>query len=339
MHVIVRRWEEDSDLHIDYISDYVILLVSKLALNVFVLCYTCSRDYTCWHGISSLSVVLADLVVGMFMVKIWLFGPDDIAVPLCSLLTFTSKTYEALPLPLMGLYLWDLWLEDTCCNNWKASYKVVKNIALTTVLWIIAVLNANRAVKVNLIEQRTAADKKVLLCEVQDATLVTYFALLIFSVSICLMLPYCSWIPQWISEAERMFEAREKHKMKNLVTLNQCARMTPLELMETPMPRPPLWLSLVLGFSTLWMPYVVIITASLLLGFCLPSFIGVNLMWLECTNSVQAGVMFWVKSCTRGPYVRVPTSVCSWEVYWHLSQQSDMKLLSPVLITKNKLYV
>ncbi|XP_077467522.1 putative G-protein coupled receptor 160 [Stigmatopora argus] len=345
MHVIIQRWEEGSDLHVDYIVEHMILLLSKLGLNFLVLCFTHNRGCSSWQGMCSLSVVLADLVVGTFMVKLWLFGSDETAVSLCSLLTITSKTYEALPLPLIALYLWDIWLEDTYSSNWRTSYRVVKNIAPIMALWMIAVLNANSALKVNLLEQRTAPDKKVLLCEVQAAPQVNYLALVISSVCICSMLPYYSWIPQWLSDAERMFEARDRQQMGHLVTLiNPGAQMTPPEgigLIKSPPPRPPLWLSLVLGFISLWTPYLVITTGSLVLVFCVPAFIGVNLMWLECANSVLTGVIFWAKSRRRGPYASMRPNLCSWEVYWHLSKWtiSDGKLLSPVLTAKEELCV
>ncbi|XP_077583318.1 putative G-protein coupled receptor 160 [Stigmatopora nigra] len=345
MHAIIQKWDEASDLHIDYIEEHMILLLSKLGLNFLVLCFTHNRMCSSWQGMCNLSIVLADLVVATFVVKLWLFGSDETAVSLCSLLTITSKTYEALPLPLIALYLWDIWLEDTYSRNWRTSYKVIKNIAPIMTLWMFAVFNANSALKVNLLEQRTATNQKVLLCEVQGASQVTYLASVISSICICSMLPYYSWIPQWLCDAERMFEARDKQKMGHLVTLiNPCTQMTPNEgigLVKSPLPRPPLWLSLVLGFSTLWMPYLVVTTGSLLLFICIPAFIGVNLMWLECANSVLTGLIFWAKSRRRGPYASVRLNLCSWEVYWHLSRWTlrDMKLISPVLTTKDLLCV
>uniref|UniRef100_A0A3P9J2T8 G-protein coupled receptors family 1 profile domain-containing protein n=1 Tax=Oryzias latipes TaxID=8090 RepID=A0A3P9J2T8_ORYLA len=56
---------------------------------------------------------------------------------------------------------------------------------------------------------------------------------------------------------------------------------------ETIWPRPPLWTSLTLGFSTFWMPYLVVSLICQLCGFPVPAYISVNLLWLECTNSLM----------------------------------------------------
>uniref|UniRef100_A0A3B5BBT3 Uncharacterized protein n=1 Tax=Stegastes partitus TaxID=144197 RepID=A0A3B5BBT3_9TELE len=74
--------------------------------------------------------------------------------------------------------------------------------------------------------------------------------------------------------------------------------------------RPPLWFSLTLGFGVFWMPYLALCVACLVLGFAVPAYISVNLLLLECANSLLIGVVFWVKSKTRGPYSHLPENVC-----------------------------
>ena len=91
-------------------------------------------------------------------------------------------------------------------------------------------------------------------------------------------------------------------------------------LEETIQSKPPLWFSLTLAFTIFWIPYVAVSVACLVFGYGVPAYISVNLLWLECTNSLLMGVVFWVNSKSLGPYSHLPGNVCLWHVYWHLSK-------------------
>uniref|UniRef100_A0A3B3VTF0 Uncharacterized protein n=1 Tax=Poecilia latipinna TaxID=48699 RepID=A0A3B3VTF0_9TELE len=83
---------------------------------------------------------------------------------------------------------------------------------------------------------------------------------------------------------------------------------------------PPLWFSITLGFILFWMPYLVMSVSCLICGVGVPAHLGVNLLWLECSNSLLVGLVFWAKSHTKGPYSSLPENMCLWQVYWHLSK-------------------
>nr|XP_057940674.1 probable G-protein coupled receptor 160 [Doryrhamphus excisus] len=324
MLAVLEQWGDDTGCHRDNMEFFILLMLSKFGLDVCALgLYNRARLFTSLLGMFSLTIVLADLVMAFFMVTVWLLATESISA--CFLMAFSSATYGTLPLPMVCLCLLDYCLGDT----WKTSYKALTNMAVTLLMWTFAGVYSYSTVNVELIELRYAAGKKVLLCEVQVTTVITFFLLGLFGLMICSMLPFCSRIPLWMCEARRLHKAREnqENQWSDLLTSTNRSKLTMSEetnyLGKTTTPRPPLWFSLMLGFGTYWMPYLVINAACLVLGFWVPAYIAVNLLWLECTDSVIVAVMFWAKSSTQGPYARVPPNVCSWEVYWHLSNGTN----------------
>ncbi|XP_054647688.1 probable G-protein coupled receptor 160 [Dunckerocampus dactyliophorus] len=320
MLAVLEQWEDDTGCHRDNMGLYILLVLSKFGLDVYALwLYNRTRLHTSLLGMFSLTIVLADLVMAFFMVTMWLLGPERISA--CFLMAFASATYGTLPLPMVCLCLLDYCLEDT----WRTSYKALKNITVTLLVWTFAGVYSYISVNMELMELTYAAGKKALVCEIQDTTMITYFLLGLLGIMICSMLPFCSRILLWMCEARRLYKAREnqENQWSDLHTSIKPSQLTMSEeiyyLGKTTAPRPPLWFSLMLGFGVYWMPYLVITAACLVLGFWVPAYIAVNLLWLECTDSVMVAVMFWAKSPTQGPYARVSQNVCSWEVYWHLS--------------------
>lgn len=57
-----------------------------------------------------------------------------------------------------------------------------------------------------------------------------------------------------------------------------------------------LYVSLTFGFSKTCASYLVMCIACELLGLAVPAYISINLLWLECANSVLVGLVFWLKS-------------------------------------------
>lgn len=326
MLAIIEQWEGKSGCHTDNNKQYLLLILFKLGLDVAVLYSCCRKLNASFLNMCSLSIVLADMVMAFFMVTVCFFGPERSLMPTCFLLAYASATYAALPLPMMLLGLLDYYLEDTCIGNQRAFCKFLRNVVLTLLVWIVAGIYSVSSVHSELMEVEYMTGTRALGCEVDESILITYFVLAIFAAVIIAMVPFWSKIPQWVQEVDRLSEAREKQgnqKSDLFSTSMPCDETKRGEenYLEGPLqPRPPLWLSLTLGFSTFWMPYLTVTVACTVFGLGVPAYISVNLLWLECTNSLMVGAIFWAKSKVLGPYSHLPENVCLWHLYWHLSR-------------------
>ncbi|XP_069579519.1 probable G-protein coupled receptor 160 [Brachyistius frenatus] len=326
MLAIIEQWEEVSGYHTDNTHKYLLLLLFKLGLDtvVFYLCYR--KWYTSFLSMCSLSIILGDLVMTCSMAAVWFLGSESFFVSPCLLLANASATYGALPLPMMCLGLLDYCLEDTSISTRRAFCKPLRNMGLIVLVWILAINYAFGSVKAELMELDYVTGIKSMVCKVEESELINYFILGLFTAVLLTTLPFWPTIPQWVKEADRLAEAREEKESKGsdfLFTSTTCTETKCSEEMfmeETNQPRPPLWFSLILGFGMFWIPYLIMSVTCLVFGFGVPAYISVNLLWLECTNSLLVGMVFWVKSKRRGPYSHVPENICLWHVHWHLSK-------------------
>lgn len=348
MLAVIEIWEGESGCHIVNTEKYLLLMLLKLGLDAVVFYLCCQKLYTYFLSMCSLSIVLADLVMTFFMATLWFLGTERSLVSPCFLLANASSTYGALPLPMMCLGLLDYCLENTYLANQSTFCKFLRNAVLTLLVWILAVIYSFGSVKDELMELEYVTGIKALLCEVEESTLITYFIWGLFIAVTCTMLPFWSRIPQWVKEADRLSEAREEQGNQRsdlLFTSPKCTDTKSGEenYLEEPIwPRPPLWLSLTLGFGMFWMPYLAVSVVCLVFGFGVPAYISVNVLWLECTNSLLVGVVFWVKSKTLGPYSHLPENVCLWRIYWNLSkgtrqQQPPIAVFNPSTGKRNTL--
>lgn len=340
MLAIIEQWDVGSGCHTDNTEKYVLLMLFKLGLDTAAFYLCCQKLYASILSMYSLSIILADLVLAFSLAAVWFLGPDKSPVPLCFLLANASGTYGALPLPMMFLGLLDYYLHNTYLCNHSTFCKYLKNTALTLLGWMLAFIYSLSFVKAELTELDYMTWIKALVCEVEESRLVTYFILVVFTAVICAMLPFLSSIPQWLKEANRLSEEREEqeNQRSDLFISTNCAEPKLSEecLEKSISPRPPLWLSLTLGFGVFWMPYLTISVACLLFGFGVPAYITVNVLWLECTNSLLMGVVFLAKSNMQGPYCHLPENVCSWHVYWHLSKGTGQQQLPIAVFNPSK---
>lgn len=335
MMAIIKQWHEGSTCQTINTDKYLFLIFLKLGLDSagFYLC--CRKSHASFLSICSVSIILADAVMALCETTLWFLGAETSLVSLCFLLANASAIYGALPLPIMCLGLLDYCLEN---GNQSTIRKLLRNVVLTLLVWIQAFIYAFSSVKSELIELDYVTGIKALVCALKESKLINYFVLVLFCTVTFLLLPYWSRILPWLKEADRLHELREEQENLTsdfLFTANphgETKSEKDTYLYQTISPRPPLWLSLTLGFSVFWMPYLTVTVACLLCGFGVPAYITVNLLWLECTNSLMVGVMFWIKSNTLGPYSNLPDDVCSWNVYWHLSKETQQQL-QPVAIS------
>uniref|UniRef100_UPI0037E79E17 probable G-protein coupled receptor 160 n=1 Tax=Semicossyphus pulcher TaxID=241346 RepID=UPI0037E79E17 len=344
MLAIMERWEVGTGCHTDNTEKYLLLMIGKLGLDALVFHLCCQKLYTFFLNMCSLSIVLVDFLFVFLMATVWFLGPEKSPVSPCFLLANASATYGILPLPIMFLGLFNYCFEDANLGNQSTFCKLLRNAIWTLLVWLIAITYSLHPVKAELMESHDATSSKAVICKVDESTLITIFILVLFIAVINSMLPFWSMIPRWIKEANRLSEAREEQEKERsdlLFTWDKCKETKSSEqnyLEETSWSRPPLWISLTLGFGLFWMPYLAVSVACLLFGFEVPAYITVNVLWLECTNSLLVGLVFLVNSKMQGPYSRLPEDVCSWHVFWHLSkgtekQKNSMAMFNP---TKEK---
>ncbi|XP_037336556.2 probable G-protein coupled receptor 160 [Pungitius pungitius] len=320
MLAIIEERTVESGYHTNT-DKYLLIMLLKLGLDAAVLSLCFQRLHTSFISMCGLSIVLADSVMVIFVSRLYFLQPETCLVSLCFLLTNVSVIFDALTLPIVCLCLLDCYLEGTSLGKQSNASKFLRHTALTLLLWVIAILSSFGSVNSDTSELNLEDGLSATVCEVRESTLVNFFILGGFSVTTCTLLPFWSRIPRWVRESDRLSQNAKIQKSDLRFSTNgpdTCViEENPLE--ETVDPRPPLWLSTILGFSLMWMPYLTMSVVFLLLTIGLPAYTTVNLLWLECTNSLVMGVMFWAKSDTQGPY-SPPGNMCLWSIFWHLSK-------------------
>lgn len=307
--------------HTDNTDQYLLLMLIKLGLDATAFYLWSPKLYRYIFTMCSLSIVLADVVLTCSLAGVWFVGADRSPVPLCFVLANAAAMYGALPLPVMLLGLVDYYLHNSYLCNHSDSWKYLRNAALISLGWTLALVYSLTYVNAEA-KELNWPHLKVLVCEVDDSMPIGLFVLTVFAAFICVMLPFLPRVPQWVKEADRLSEVREKQKShsSDLFISTDIKGQMEKCLGRTDLRRPPLWISLALGFGTFWIPYLMISSVCLLFNLGLPAYITVNVLWLECTNSFLTGIVFWTKTNKQGPYSQLPENVCLWNVYWHLSK-------------------
>lgn len=316
--------QDKQGCNVDNTTQFLILILSKLCLDfgAMYLCYL--KPLLSFLNMCSLSIVLVDLILAVFMsATIWL-DVHTSHTALCFIMAHFSAAYSALPVPMLCLGILDYSLHVT--QTAKKYLNLIKTIILVTLLWLIAGIYAYATVDATLLEQER--DERYLVCEIQESKVVTYSVIVMFNLMFFVLLPYWSSIPQWVKEADQISEAREKTGNAKTSDLVQLINVTPEEEIKCTKedyakPRPSMHISLLLGFGVIWIPYLSVSTVCALFEFGIPAYISVNLLWVQCINSVLAGTVFWLRSNTVGPYSNLPDNVCLWQIYWHLSRGSE----------------
>uniref|UniRef100_A0A4W6G680 Uncharacterized protein n=1 Tax=Lates calcarifer TaxID=8187 RepID=A0A4W6G680_LATCA len=282
------------------IKNYLFLMVFKLGLDAAIFYLCCWKLRTSFLNMCSLSIILADLVMVSCTAAVWFLGGERSPVSSCFILAHSSAIFGALPLPMICLGLFDYCIEDTCIGNKSALCKFLRNVVLTLLVWTQAVIYSFVSVKAEVTVLDYARGIKAAVCVVEESSLIIYFILGLFTTVI--------------------FTKNSKERY-------------PEETIES---RPPLWFSLTLGFTIFWMPYLAVSVACLVFGYGVPAYITVNLLWLECTNSLLVGVVFWIKGRSLGPYSHLPENVCLWRIYWYLSKGTQQQQLPVAVFNPSK---
>ncbi|KAM4563832.1 putative G-protein coupled receptor 160 isoform 1-T2 [Odontesthes bonariensis] len=339
MLAIIKQWEETNSLKIDNTEKYFFLLLLKLGMDTVYFYVCCQKKFTNFGSVCSLSIILADLLLTFLLATVWFLGAERPFVTNCFLLAHASATFGALPLPMMCLGLLDYCLEANSMCNHRERSKLLRNVVLTLLVWMQAVIFSMSSANTVPVELDFVTGMKVLACEVKESTLIPVLHFGLFMASLLTVLPYWSEIPRWLKEADRIYEAREQKEnpMSDLFfTSAHSSDISEKTFLENNWSRPPLWLSLTLGFLVFWMPYLAVTVACMIGGISVPAYISVNLLWLDCTNSFLTGVVFLVKSKTQGPQSNLPENMCSWQIYWHLSKGTQQFILPKAVFNPSK---
>ncbi|XP_024149738.1 uncharacterized protein si:dkeyp-100a1.6 [Oryzias melastigma] len=333
MLAILEQWDL-SGYHTDNYSSYCLLLLFKLGLDMVVFFLCSPKKYTYFLSMCSMSITLADSVFTFLMVTTWFLGTERSFVSPCTLLAKASAIYSVLPLPMMCLGLLFYCLDNTHASRCATFLKSLRNICSTLLVWTVAIIFSVSFVNTEPVEMEYETGKHALVCEVQESMVVGTITSLLFIATIFALLPFCSGIFHWMKEADQLQEARQEQTNKSDLFSTSAGTQTTdgrnngkNYQKEIIWSRPPLWISLTLAFCTFWMPYLVVSVTCQLCGFPVPAYISVNLLWLECTNSLTTGVVFWVRSKTTGPYNNLPENVCLWHIYWHLSKGTQQVIM------------
>ncbi|XP_022054484.1 probable G-protein coupled receptor 160 [Acanthochromis polyacanthus] len=342
MLAILEQWDQASGSYTDNTHNYFLLLLFKCAMDTAAFCLCSLKQHKSLLSMCSLSITVADLVMVFFMATVWFLRAGGSSVSPCFFLAHASATFTALPLPMVSLGLLDYCLEDTCINHHRTFCKRLRDASLTLLVWALAIIYSFHTVSAKPLKLYEEAGMTALACEVGESSLIDYFTLLLFCALLFAILPFWSRIPRWVIEADRLYDTRterESNKSDLMFTSTPGLETESSEenhLEETIGQRPPLWFSLTLGFSIFWMPYLATCVACMLCGFEVPAYISVNLLWLECINSLLMGLVFWMKSKTRGPYSHLSENVCLWNIYWHLSKGVQQKQLPVAVFNPSK---
>lgn len=334
MLAIIEQTDEMHSCQLDNTTQFLMLMLLKVFLDGAALYLCCFKPLISFLNMCSMSIVIVDLILTIFMAATLWLETHMSHVALCFTMAHFSAAFSALPLPMLCLGILDYCLEDTCAG--KRVFKFFRNIILTVLLLALSGIYAITTVEGTLVEQ----DRNIryLVCEIQESRIVTYSVVTLSMVLFFTLLPYLLLIPQWIQEADRISEAREEipdtqtsDLMLSLETDSQCIKDT---YKKQSMQRPNMHISVTLGFAVFWMPYLAVTTACVVFDFGVPAYISVNLLWVQCMNSVLVGTLFWLRSNTMGPYNSLPDNVCLWQVYWHLStgtkaQQVPVAVFNP----------
>ncbi|XP_038159535.1 uncharacterized protein si:dkeyp-100a1.6 [Cyprinodon tularosa] len=330
---ILEERDKASGQHTDNTKQYCMILFIKFGLEIAVF-YACNpKKYKYFLSIFGLSIVLADFLLACLMGAALVLGAEKSLASPCFLLASASTAYGALPLPIMLLGFVDYCLDDILMCNHSVFWKTLRNAILTLLVWVVAVNYSLQSSFVGPVKLESMAGK-VLVCEVTESTIISAFVLGLFIVSLLTLVPLWSRIPQWVREIDRLLEAQEQQKntgrklcFTSIWNPNPVTKTGLDEDLEISSMRPPLWFSMMLGFLLFWMPYLLMSVACMIFGFGLPAYLGFNLLWFECSNSLLVGLVFWAKSNTKGPYSNLPENVCLWQVCWSLSRDIQRSLV------------
>ncbi|RXN12628.1 putative G-protein coupled receptor 160 [Labeo rohita] len=319
----------------DETLQYLLILCFKVALNTFVLFFWRLSIFKSFLGLCSVTMYVADVLLVSAVMNAWLFKEHlPTSTSMCFILAHGSAVYALLPLPILIVGAFDYASYPHLDTSSSTRCRAVSYSIVIVLLWALACCYTYNYTDTQPME--TYKDNmRVLACRVHGSSVVFQFSIhLSIAVGFILLLYFKKKIG-WTRKANKLAELKNTafapEKDQNFL----CAQAGEGGNSEIP-----LFVSLTLCFASNWMPYLLMGFACALVGFVVPAYASVNLLWMACANSVLVAIAFWFRSDSIGPLRKFPDDTCLWNIYWHLSKGTsptvDAKLTTKLYIRVHK---
>ncbi|XP_052418912.1 probable G-protein coupled receptor 160 [Carassius gibelio] len=320
MMAVIRSPGVNESFPHDETLQYLLILCSKVALNTFVLSFWRHSILKSLLGLCSVSMYVADVLLVTAVTGAWLFKETlPTSTSMCFILAHGSAVYALLPLPILICGALDYASYphlDVRSSSWR---RTVCYCTVVVLLWASACCYTYNYTDTQPMEiyKDTA---RVLVCRVHGSTVVFQFSMQISIAVGLILLFYFKTTTGWIRRANKLAELRDTafaSEKGQMLAYNQEGEAGSSGIQES---SPPLFVSLTLGFALNWIPYLLMCVVCAFLGFVVPAYASVNLLWMACANSVLVGIAFWFRSARTGPLRKFPDDTCLWNIYWQLSK-------------------
>uniref|UniRef100_A0A672L109 Si:dkeyp-100a1.6 n=1 Tax=Sinocyclocheilus grahami TaxID=75366 RepID=A0A672L109_SINGR len=312
-------------------KDNIISDHDGLALNTLVLSFWRHSILRSFLGLCSVSMYVADVLLVSAVTSAWLFKEHlPTSTSMCFILAHGSAVYALLPLPILIAGALDYASYPYLDVNSSTQRRAVSYCIVVVLMWTLAC-----SYTYNYTDTQPMAiykdNARALVCRVHGSSVAFQFSMQLSIAVVLILLLYFKKMIGWIRRANKLPE-----KAQNFL-YTQVGGCGNSEIQES---SPPLFVSLTLGFALNWMPYLLMCLACALVGFVVPAYASVNLLWMACANSVLVGIAFWFRSDRCGPLGKFPDDTCLWNLYWHLckgtSPTVDAKLTTRLYIMVHK---
>lgn len=321
----------------DTTLQYLLLLLSKVALNTLVLSFWLSSIPKTLLGVYSISLYLVDLLLICLISWMWWLSQSYHTYEvMCFSLSHSSNIYSLLPLPVLLAGALDCVIQQHMGFGQRSLSRTVVHCAVVMLMWMLAFFYSYCYTDTELLTIQYSEGVSALVCPVQGSLLVSHFSLNLFIVVGFILLLHCRKLPHWVSMANKLTKQRT-----GTLSISDLAFSKNLEKLESGVveeahmdkqqDRPPLIISLVLCFALKWSPYLLMSVVCDLLRFAVPAYASVNLLWTACANSLLVGLAFWYRSNKHGPFCTLPDDICPWGFYWYLSRENGLYTASTKL--------
>ncbi|XP_052459528.1 probable G-protein coupled receptor 160 [Carassius gibelio] len=315
----------------DETLQYLLILCSKVTLNTIVLTFWRHSILKSLLGICSVSMYVADMLLLSAVTSVWLVKENlPTSTSMCFILAHGSTVYALLPLPILIAGAFDYGSYPYQEVNLSSQRRAVSYCIVVVLMWTLAcgyTYNYTDTQPMEIYKDNV----RLLVCRVHGSSVAFQFSMQVSIAVALILLLYFKKMIGWIRRANKL-AAKDQNFLNS-----QDGGCGNSEVEEN---STPLFVSLTLGFASNWMPYLLMCLACALMGFVVPAYASVNLLWMACANSVLVGIAFWFRSDGSGPLGKFPDDTCLWKNYWHLSKGTsptvDAKLTKRLYIIVHK---